>query len=526
MRKRHILASLIIVTLIMAAEPVSSDGNGDEISLSVTVLNTGFAALPGDTLLIPFSIENTGNIPVTNMTVYITGPTTGFQYSGKLIRTSLSPGETYEDTLLLKVLNPEPGEYLLKVVVRVGDQYFEAPFIITVKALIDYSLEIDVKDRYLYGKPVRISLFLYSKSNTVISGRVGYYVVGDRSILNQSVVTYVRPGTSWRKELEFNTLPLGNYTVVLWANISGIYRAVSKSFKVYRRNLNYSVRFEHGAIRVFVYDVSGNGVPDIPVTINGVELKTDPTGEVVYSVSTPGRYRVVLNLDGRIVSQELFVKSLQITGIQERDKLVVRVTDGKNPVPNATVSILGSKGEDLGVTNTAGFVVFNLSRIGYGELVIRAESAYYLPIDAIVTTARPSGLSSTTTTSPSQKSSNTSTTVTSPSQMTTPLESRKASSWISEAMALVLLLSGAIFVAASYFAFAMPTVHEETLDRYYFIKVRAPRLRPLKDYKLERPVKAIEVRVTKGKATLNDDGITWELDLEPSEEAYLQAILG
>ncbi|WP_054840463.1 hypothetical protein [Thermococcus sp. JCM 11816] len=73
----------------------------------------------------------------------------------------------------------------------------------------------------------------------------------------------------------------------------------------------------------------------------------------------------------------------------------------------------------------------------------------------------------------------------------------------------------------------MPTVHEETLDRYYFIKVRAPRLRPpLKDYKLVRPVKAIEVRVTKGKAMLNEDGITWELDLEPGEEAYLQAILG
>ncbi len=69
----------------------------------------------------------------------------------------------------------------------------------------------------------------------------------------------------------------------------GVYKEVSKNFEVYRRALNYSIRFEHGAIRVFVYDRSGRGgVPDITVTVNGVELKTDPNGAVTYSVSTPG----------------------------------------------------------------------------------------------------------------------------------------------------------------------------------------------------------------------------------------------
>ncbi|MBP1912311.1 hypothetical protein [Thermococcus stetteri] len=526
MRKKHVLIVLILTISILSVSlpSVSPEETTESVSLLVTTPITELTALPGDTLVVPFSVKNTGNTTITNITVYITGPTTGFQYSGKVIRTSLHPGDVYEDTLLLKVLNVEPGQYLLKIIARVGEQYFEAPVIVTVKTLVDYSLAIDVQDRYLYGRPVRVSLSLYSKSNTVISGKIGYYIVGEEGVmLNQSVITYVRPGFSWKKDLEFKTLPLGNYTVVLWANISGLYKETSKSFEVYRRALNYSVRFENGAIRVFVYDPSRRGVPDIAVTINGVELRTGPTGEVAYSISTPGTYRVVLNLDGKIVLEKIVVKSLQISGIQERDRLIVRVTDGKVPVPNVTVEVTGPRGKDLGVTNTTGFVVFNLSRVGYGTLVIRAESSSYLPIETVITTIAPP--TQITTTTPEQKHSNTTTTTTKPPLQTTPPESRKPS-WISEGTALILILSGIAFAITSYLALAAPIVHEETLDRYYFIKVRAPRLRPLTGYRIERPVRAVEVRATKGNATLNEDGIVWELDLEPGEEAYLQAILG
>lgn len=510
----------------MGIKPVSSEGNVGGISLSITVLNNEFTALPGDTLVIPFSIKNTGNTTITNMTVYITGPTTGFQYSGKAIRIPLLPNDTYNDTLILKVLNQEPGQYLLRIIARVGDQYFEAPVIVTVKALIDYDLTITAQDRYIYGRSVEIYLTLTSKSNTVISGRIGYYLVGNRTIINQTTITYVKPDSPWEKKLEFKTLPLGNYTVVLWANMSGVYKEVSKNFEVYRRALNYSISFEHGAIRIFVYDRSGRGVPDITVTVNGVELKTDPNGAVTYSVSTPGVYRVTLNLDGKIVSKELVVKSLHISSIQEGERLIVQVTDGKKEVPNVTVTVEGPKGKDFGITNSTGFALFNLSKVGYGTLIVKAESASYLPAETIITTVSPPSPTKTSTTTP--KTSNTMTTIPTTTTTQYPPTSSEPSkkSGISTETALILVISGILLAATSYFALAMPTVHEETLDRYYFVKVRAPRLRPLKDYKLERPVKAVEVRVTKGKATLNDDGITWELDLEPGEEAYLQAILG
>ncbi|AMQ19300.1 hypothetical protein [Thermococcus peptonophilus] len=525
MEKKPILGLLILLVILTGVKPVSSEENEGGISLSITVLNNYFTALPGDTLVIPFSIKNTGNTTITNITVYITGPTTGFQYSGKVIRMPLLPNDTYNDTLILKVLNPEPGQYLLRVIARVGNQYFEAPVIVTVKALIDYDLAITAQDRYIYGRPVEVYLTLTSKSNTVISGRVGYYIVGNRTIINQTTITYVKPDSPWEKKLEFKILPLGNYTVVLWANMSGVYKEVSKNFEVYRRALNYSIRFEHGAIRVFVYDRSGRGVPDITVTVNGVELKTDPNGAVTYSVSTPGVYRVTLNLDGKIVSKELVVKSLHIGSIQEGEKLIVQVTDGKNPIPNVTVTVEGPKGKDFGITNSTGFALFNLSKVGYGTLIVKAESASYLPAETIITTVSPPTPTKTSTT---PKISNTTTTIptTTTTQYLPPSSEPAKKSGISAETALILVISGILLAATSYYALAMPTVHEETLDRYYFIKVRAPRLRPLKDYKLERPVKAVEVRTTKGKATLNEDGIVWELDLEPGEEAYLQAILG
>jgi hypothetical protein len=521
LRIKAVMMLLIMVLLFDVPAAFSEEENGG-VSLSVTALNNEITALPGDTVVIPFSIENIGNTTVANITVYITGPAEGFQYSGKTLRMALPPDEAYNDTLILKVLNAEPGRYLLKIVARVGNYRFEAPVIVNVKPLIDYSLSVDVGKRYIYGHPVEVYLTVYSKSNTILTGRISYYVVsGGKTILNETTITFVKAGSTWVKKLSLENLPVGNYTVVLWANLSRLYKRASAGFEVYRRALNYSVRFESGAIRVFVYDRTGKGVPDIPVSINGVGLKTGPDGSLVYSVSTPGKYRVVLDLDGKIVSTEVEVKALSVSSIQEGDRLVVKVTDGKKPVSNVTVTIIGPKGKDFGVTNETGSVEFNASRVGYGTVVIRAESSSYLPAETIVTLTKPPAPTKTQTPVEEQ------TTTTSNATLTVPTQTSSAAKpWMSTGTAILLILSGLILAGASYAAFAMPVIHEETLDRYYFLKVRAPRLKPLRGYRIERPVKALEVKVTKGIATVGENGIAWELDLEPGEEAYLQALLG
>ena len=517
------IMGVFLMTLLLASQLVLSNEDNGEISLSITSLNGEITAIPGDTIVVPFSIKNIGNTTVGNLTVYLTGPVKGFQYSGKTLRILLRPGESYNDTLILKILNAEPGRYLLKLVVRVGSYRFEAPLIVRVKPLVDYSLSIAVNDRYIYGHPVEVRLEVKSKSNTILTGRIGYCIIGRKTIVNESIVTFVKPGSSWIKMLRFNNLPPGNYTVVLWANLSRLYKKASVSFEVYQRALSYSVRFENGAIRVFVYDKTGRGVPDIPVSINGIWLKTGLDGTVLYSVSSPGRYKVVLNLDGRIVSTEVEVKGLSISSIQEGNRLIVQVTDGKNPVPNVTVTVIGPEGRDFGITNRSGFVEFNASKIGYGTVVIRGESSQYLPAEVIVTLTRPPEPPKTSTQNITATFSRSEGNISASEEISS---TEKPRSWISMGTALLLIISGIIFAGSSYVAFAMPIIQEETLDKYYFLKVKAPKLRPLKNYRIERPVKAVEIRTTKGRARLENGKLIWELDLEPGEEAYLQAVLG
>ncbi len=482
--------------------------------LSVSVLNETIPALPWSTVVVPFEVTNLGNETLTNVTVYVTGPAEGFQYSVKVIKTPIAPGKSLRDRITLRVLNPYAGTYEMFLIARAGNFYANSTFRVRVEKVVDYSLSIDAEGKYVCGHPVRVRLSVRSLSNVLITGRIGYIVEeAGKPLVNETVVTFVRPGAEWVRGLEWKSLPTGNYTVYLWANLSGVYKSKRASFEVYQRSLNYTVVFRNGAIEVRVYNSSG-GVPGIPVEINGIRFATGPDGTVAYAVSSPGRYVIVLRLDCRVVRTSVEVKKLIVSPEVEGGALLVKVMDSTGlPASNVTVIASGPLGTDYSVTNASGIAVVNLTKTGYGSIFVRAESERYLPGEVEITVPKPSPRPSTSTV-PSN------TTFQPPES---PTETREVgNSWVW----LVLLLAGLFLAGTSYLAFAVPVVHEETLDRYYFVKVRAPRLRPLKNYRLERQVKAIKVRATKGNAKLEDGKLVWELDLEPGEEAYLQAVLG
>lgn len=516
------LFALLMVLLLVTPLPLAL--SEESSLLSVEVLNDNIPALPGSTVVVPFTITNLGNETISNVTVYVTGPAEGFQYSVKVIRTPIEPGESVNDTIVVGILNTGPGYYLLTLVAKVGNVYASSKFVVQVKSVIDYTPSIVVNRRYIYGHGVNITLKVYSTSNTVITGKIGYIIERDGvPFVNETVVTFVKPNSFWTKELSWKTLPVGNYTVFLWASFSGIYKWTAASFEVYQRALHYDVYFWNGAINVRVYNSTG-GVGGIPVEVNGLKFTTGPDGTFTYAVRSPGVYNVVLNLDGRVVVVPVTVEKLSINTVQRGDALTVIVTANNTPIPNVTVKALGPSSTAYGVTNASGEAVFNITSIGYGTVVIEAQSDRYLPGEAVVTVSAPSPA---TTSSPSQTPTpqNTST---SPSNMSfSPLlETSETAEGGSDYRGIILILAGLVLAGTSYAAFAVPTVREETLDRYYFVKVRAPRLRPLKNYRVERRVSAVEVRATRGEAKLEDGKLVWELDLEPGEEAYLQAVLG
>ncbi len=509
-------AKIFIILLIVTLLTVHQVSSQEAPLLSVTVLNKEIPALPGSTVVVPFSVTNLGNETISNVTVYVTGPAQGFQYSVKVIRTPIEPGESLNDTITLRVLNVPPGEYNLTLVAKAGNVYSSDRFVVSVGVLSDYSLSVEVGRRYIYGHDVAITFKVVSKSNGILLGSIGYRVMSGGVILKSyENSTYLNPGEVWEKTIVLKHPDIGNYTVELWANLGGKYKRVTKTFEVYQRKLSYDVYFMDSAIYVRVFNSTG-GVPGIEVSINNATFETDSSGQVSYLVTKPGVYRVTLNLDGKIVTTFVDVKKLILTPTVSNGTIIVQVIDSSGlPVPNVTVVASGPLGTDYEVTNSSGIAVISLKRTGYGSIVIKAESDHYLPGEAIVTVPKPSP---TTTSSPTQTPSNTTIPVPPSTSETTP----KSSSHLG----LILILSGIVLAGTSYFAFAHPIIQEETLDRYYFLKVRAPRLRPLENYRVERPVKAVEVRTTKGNAKVENGKLIWELDLEPGEEAYLQALLG
>ena len=511
------LSVVMAVLLLISVLPAAHCG---EVVLTITPLNNNIPALPGQTVVIPFQIQNLGNTTIGNVTVYVTGPAQGFLYQTELIRTPIPPNGTVKGTITVKVLTVPSGTYNLTLVARSGSFYAQARVTVKVGLLLDYYLDVEVGKSYIYGHDVTIVLKAVSKANGVLLGSVGY-----RILLNGTVImsgensTYLNPGESWVKVIRLRKPQIGNYTVLLWANFGGKFKSVTKTFRVYQRHLLYKVYFQNGAIHVLVYNSTG-GVPGILVKINGIEFTTDENGEVSYSVNQPGIYKIVLDLDGKIVTTFVDVKKLFINYEQRNSTLIVKVVDSTGaPVPNVTVVASGPLGKEYTVTNSSGATVINLNVTGYGVIILSAESDKYVGGQAVVTVQRPA------------EATKTSSAVSSSSQSpqipmnTTPVQSSGKGKGNYGLMGLILITAGLVLAGTSYLAFAVPEVQEETLDRYYFIKVRAPKLKELKGYRVERQVSVLEARATKGEVKVEDGRLVWELDLEPGEEAYLQAVL-
>ena len=511
------LVIMIILTLSILSLPAQA-----EVLILIQPLNNDFYAVPGNTIVVPYMLSNLGNEVISNVTVYVAGPTSGFQYGIKVMEGPILPGDSYNDTITLTVLNAGPGEYTLKLVAKFGNVSFESPIRVIVKPVIDYIPRIKVGERYIYGNDVNISLEIVSTATTILSGRLGYTVALNGTVIkNVTSVTFVKPGDVWRGSIYLAKPELGIYTVRFWVNMSGVYKETTATFEVYRRDLRYSTDFKNGAIHVFVYDAQGRGVEGIPVYINGVEFRTGIDGTATYLVTAPGVYNVLLNLDGKVVEETITVAQLALDVTQKGTELFVRVRTAQKPLSGIVVTVSGPKGSTYGVTNEGGVAVVNLNMTGYGSLIVSAESEKYL------------GASITFNATPPQTPTRTSTTSTTPITNTTTTSTTSTTSTAegvprgSMVLGLLLVLSGLVFAGTSYLAFFSPVVQEEMLDKYYFVKVRAPRMKPLDNFRFEKPVTALEVRATKGKASIEDNRVVWEIGhLEPGEEAYLQVILG
>ncbi|USS41552.1 hypothetical protein NF865_05170 [Thermococcus aggregans] len=508
-------AVLITILFLLSVLEVSA-----QPSLLLEVAQESFEAKPGETILVPVTLSNIGNETAENISIYISGPLIeGVLYSQDVIK-KLEPGEKVEKTLPIYIENPKAGVYDLKVVARVGAVLVEVPISLRVLTKVGYSIDVDVKDRYLLGEDVAITLKVSSSSNGIIFGDVSYEIYkGNTSIAEKSIHNIFLypeyPKNRWEYLIFLPKPDVGKYTVVMRARFGGISKTIAKSFEVYQRKLRYETKFERGIIYVRVLDEKGNGVEGIPVTIEGTELKTNSYGMAFIEAKEPGTYHITLNLDGKIVETFVEVKKLFMNYEQRNETLLVYVRDsaGKG-IGNVTIEAIGPIGKTYGVTDENGTALINLNETGFGSISLKAESDRYLGAEAIITVKEPKKPETKT---PIQTTST-------PINQTTPIQPVKPKDYGN--LPIILVLSAVIFGSTSYLALFRPLKFEEQLDKYYFVKVRAPRVRELHNFRYEKAINAVDARATKGKITIEDGRIIWEIDkLEPGEEAFLQAIL-
>ncbi len=508
------LASLLSVTNVVtyvSAYPL----------ITVHVLHDNFEAKPGDTIIIPVRIANLGNESISNITLYVTGPADGFKYQTRIIK-SIAANQSILQTLIIKVLSPPAGMYSLKVVAVSGSNFAQDIFKVKVSAKIDYTTSINVSNKYYYGRNVTANIIVKSLSNTPIIGTVEVHLFyGKKLIQSYSSTIYVESEGIWSHAIFLQKPEPGNYTIVLKTNFYGDVKVINKSFEVYRRVLNYKVEFQNGVITVNVKDENGNSVPGIAVQINGIQFITDENGRVSYAVDKPGTYRIKLNLNGKVVETLVAVKKPFVHTIQKNMTLLIHVIDptGKG-IDNATVTATGPSGTVYACTNASGWAQISLKETGFGTILLNIKNPKYLPVKETITVEKPSERLTTT----SRPIANTNTTVSQVLTSTVATTPSKKSS--ATYMALIVLIAALIFGAASYVAFFMPIKLEEQLDKYYFVKIKAPKLRGIKNFRYEKQINAVDVRATKGNAQIEGNIVLWEIEeLEPEEEAFLQVIL-
>ncbi|WP_456398301.1 hypothetical protein [Palaeococcus sp. (in: euryarchaeotes)] len=478
-----------------------------------------FNAYPGDSVDVYFNLTNLGNESAKNVFVIIDNLPQGATYTQEVIQ-ELAPNQTHEGHIQIILNSIRAGTYKLKLVAKIKDSpiIVRVPLTLRVLTKIDYSLKIDAQEKYIYGNDVSISCEIRSKSNGVLMGTVKIELYkGNELIKAISESTYINPYDKKTYTLILPRPDVGGYLAIMKTKFNGVEKTESKEFKVYQRKLTYTAGFENGVITVQVKDEEGKGVSGIPVQINSLSLKTDSLGVVQIEAKEPGTYKIKLNLDGRLVETFVEVKKLFLDYSVKNESLIVYVRDSSGKgIPNVSVSIEGITGKEYQITDAEGKVKVDLTKIGFGLVKLKAESSKYIGDEKSITIEKPAPPVTTTTTT-------TVTTVTQTNTTTTPM-AKPPKNYGN--LPIILLLSALLFGGSSYVAFFRPLVFEEQLDKYYFIKVKAPRLRSLENYTIERIVNAVDVRATKGKARIEGNRVIWEVEhLEPGEEAFLQVIL-
>jgi len=157
-----------------------------------------FEGKPGDIIKIPVTVRNVGNETAYNITVYIVGPVRGFQYTMGAISMLEPDQNTTVDLAIYLKDDVNAGTYDLKVVGRVGALLFEKPIKVRVLTVIDYKLDVQVEDRYIYGSDVEAKLVVKSLSNGVMVGTISYELYSEEGLLKKnSWVTYINPRERW-----------------------------------------------------------------------------------------------------------------------------------------------------------------------------------------------------------------------------------------------------------------------------------------------------------------------------------------
>ncbi|AFK22829.1 CARDB domain-containing protein [Pyrococcus sp. ST04] len=520
MKKHHVVALMFWIGIMICSTIPSISA---QPVLIVKVSPDKIEALPNQTVTINVTITNLGNASASNVTVFALDDIKGVIFTQGFIK-EIPPNGTVTLPITIYILKAEAGVYTVRIGARVGNQLSIGEFSIKVKSVINYTVDILGDKKFLYGKNVTLTAKILSTSNVLLYGNVEIVVrKGEETIRKFSDKVMIQPWGEWKKKIALGNLPLGEYRVEIKTDFYGRKEAKVFMFEVYRRPLTYTAYFENGEILVKVYRKdTKEPVSGIKVVIGNSTFFTDYNGLVEYSVKAPGLYMIRVYLDGVISESIVRVEKPIIVAYTENNSLIVKVVDSLGyPIGNITVKVSSIRGVFYNVTNSEGICAFNVSRIGSGKIQISVESLKYLP-SSIEINVLPQKKTMTIPKTTELTKTETKKIV----HTITVTQEIKGKTIIDRWIVIILGLFFVTLGGSSYLAFFRPIITEDRIEKYYFIKVKAPRLIPLKNFSYEILASAKEAWTNKGKVRIEDSRIIWEIEeLEPGEEAILQIVL-
>ncbi|ASJ16883.1 hypothetical protein A3L04_07250 [Thermococcus chitonophagus] len=519
---KAIISCLVALALanVVIAQPI----------LVLTVYPKEIEGKPGDIVSFNVLLKNVGNSSAENVTVFVFDRIKGILFTQGFIK-NIPPNTTANITLKAYLLKPEAGVYTIKIVGRVGNYLSEDYLRLKVRSVINYTLGITGERKIVYGNNASLTLSINSNSNVLLYGDAKLIIMKDGRVLK--VLSYkpmIEPWGYWRKRITLQDLKIGNYTAIFTANFYNRIKNTTFHFEVFRRPLKYRAYFLNGNIIVEVTEKE-KPVEGIKVRIGNETFYTDENGIVKFPVSSPGTYVIWVDLDGLLSQSVITVEKPIIVPSIENSTLLVRVFNSVgDPLSNITVKVSSQKGEFYNITDSNGTCLFNLKSIGYGMIKIETISSRYLPSEYSLevkppvqkpttsTTPTPTQPPTTTNTKPQKTETGIATSIT-----TTPTPEKTG---IDKVLVALLLSFAVILSISSYIAFFRPIIVEDNVGKYHFIRVKAPRFIPLKNFTYEKLASVKEVWAEKGDVKVEGNKVVWHIEeLEPGEEATLHMIL-